>query len=233
MQAAILAAGLGTRLSGSGAEVLKPLVEVNGKPLIGHVVSNLRDAGVQQIAMVLHTRAHAVEHYCRATFPRIDWRIAYRDTPHSWATLLALQKLLLPERFLLSTVDAVLRPGRFLAFAQSAVERPEPLILGVTDFVDDEKPLWVRWDATGRVTALGPQAAGSGWVTAGVYVMRPDLVREAQLRRSADFHSLREFLAYCVERGIGVAALPVGQAVDVDRPHDLIQAAHLLSGEAP
>ena len=152
-QAGILAAGLGTRLAASGAGLLKPLVEVNGKPLIGHVTDRLWEAGAQRIAMVLHTRAHAVEAYCRAAFPHIAWHVAYRDTPHSFATLLALQELLLPERFLLSTVDAIVPAGGMRAFAAAAQWRSEPVVLGVTDCVDDEKPLWVRWSATGTESA--------------------------------------------------------------------------------
>lgn len=204
-------------------------MEVNGKPLIGHVTDRLWEAGAQRIAMVLHTRAHAVEAYCRAAFPHIAWHVAYRDTPHSFATLLALQELLLPERFLLSTVDAIVPAGGMRAFAAAAQWRSEPVVLGVTDCVDDEKPLWVRWSATGTVSALGPEAAGSGWVTAGVYAFSPEVLRVPG--NDATRHSsLRQFLAHCVNAGIGVAAVSVGRAVDVDRPQDIVQASRLLEG---
>ena len=81
--------------------------------------------------------------------------------------------------FLLLTVDAVFAPRRAarLPRRRSAAADAD-VVLAVTDFVDDEKPLRRRARRDGRVTALGDDAAASALVTAGFYVLRP-----AHLRR--------------------------------------------------
>ena len=50
----ILAAGLGTRMAPLTREKPKPLIEVNGKPLIDHAIDRLVRGGVNFIVVNLH-----------------------------------------------------------------------------------------------------------------------------------------------------------------------------------
>ncbi len=226
-QAGILAAGLGTRLREQGG-LLKPMVPVLGTPLIGHVVRTLSQAGVKRIALVLNGRGASVEEYCRGVFPEIDWKVRYRDTANSLQTFAALMDLLLPESFLLSTVDAVVLPAALQRFAIEAARRPEVAVLAVTNEGDDEKPLWVRFDEQGHVLCLGPSARGCGWVTAGVYRMKPEVFSILAQAGIEAFSALREFLTFLVERRASVGAIPIGHSVDVDRFTDVQHAERLL-----
>lgn len=54
MKAIILAAGLGTRLIPLTKDVPKPLLPLNGKPLIQHNIEWLRSNGIKEIAINLH-----------------------------------------------------------------------------------------------------------------------------------------------------------------------------------
>ena len=54
MKAMILAAGLGTRLGALTAEKPKALLEVNGKPMLEHVVENLKSYGINEIIVNVH-----------------------------------------------------------------------------------------------------------------------------------------------------------------------------------
>jgi NDP-sugar pyrophosphorylase family protein len=227
-QAGILAAGNGSRL-GAGTTIVKPLVPVGGLPLIAHVTRALVGSGIRRIAMVLNSRGKAVEEYCRRSFPQIEWSVAYRDTAHSLETFTVLRDVLLPAPFLLSTVDALAHPEAVRCFTSLAGARREVVVLGVTDWVDDEKPLWVRFDRDGSVTALGEAARGSGWVTAGLYRMMPAVFSFLDGPKGRGFRALREFLHHTLASGGDVAALPVGKVVDVDRPADLLEAERLLA----
>jgi len=59
--AMIMAAGLGKRMRPLTATRPKPLIEVNGKPLLDHVLEKLRVAGVSKIVVNVHYLADALE----------------------------------------------------------------------------------------------------------------------------------------------------------------------------
>lgn len=63
MKAMIFAAGLGTRLKPLTDDRPKALVEVNGKPLVWHVIQRLRQAGFTDIVVNVHHFADLLTHY--------------------------------------------------------------------------------------------------------------------------------------------------------------------------
>jgi MurNAc alpha-1-phosphate uridylyltransferase len=60
-QAMILAAGLGTRMGHMTADRPKPLVEVNGKALIDHVIDRLARGGVTSIVVNVHYKGEMMK----------------------------------------------------------------------------------------------------------------------------------------------------------------------------
>src|SRR5690349_15703696 len=59
----ILAAGLGTRLKPYTDTMPKPMVPVNGKPIIGHILDQVRDAGCKSATVNLHHKADVLRDY--------------------------------------------------------------------------------------------------------------------------------------------------------------------------
>ena len=69
----VLAAGLGTRLRPVTDTIPKPLVEINGRPLIDHALDRLAAAGVGHVVVNTHYRAAMIaEHLARRNHPRIE-----------------------------------------------------------------------------------------------------------------------------------------------------------------
>lgn len=62
-RAMIMAAGLGTRMRPLTETLPKPLVSVQGKPLIDHVIDRLVQAGVTMIVVNVHYRAEMIEEH--------------------------------------------------------------------------------------------------------------------------------------------------------------------------
>lgn len=232
MQAALIAAGQGQRLRAAGWALVKPLVPVAGRPLLEYVLRSVCAAGAKRIAAVVNGKGRPVELYCHRYWPQIHFDFVYRDTPSSLESLFALETVLAKGRFLLTMADTLVPPLAMRRFCTTALQGPPgALFLAVTSFVDDEKPLWVEFDTKCRVTRMGVAASGSGWITAGFYFLPTTIFEYAKAARVAGLDALRTFLAWLLEEGFEVRAVPVGKCVDVDRPADLQVAAEFVRQE--
>ena len=54
MKAMVLCAGFGTRLGGITKEIPKPMLQLQGRPMLAYILANLREHGFDQIAINLH-----------------------------------------------------------------------------------------------------------------------------------------------------------------------------------
>ena len=71
--AMVLAAGLGTRLRPVTKAVPKPLVQINGRPLIDHALDRLTSAGVEHVVVNVHYKAGMMaEHLAGRDHPQIE-----------------------------------------------------------------------------------------------------------------------------------------------------------------
>jgi NDP-sugar pyrophosphorylase family protein len=147
------------------------------------------------------------------------------ESPSSLDSFLALRPYL-DEPFLLLTVDAVLAPGALAAFVAEARQAPTSGALGITTFQDDEKPLYVELDPTGRILAVG--RGPSRYITAGCYFFQPQVFAFESLAKARKLRALRQFLGMLVEEGFSLQGLDVGPGVDVDHPEDIARAEAFL-----
>lgn len=216
----VIAAGEGSRLKGLG--VPKPLVKVGGVPLIEHVLGNFEAAGVRAAAVIFHEGDVESAEVVRERFAALVPRVILKTTSSSLESFREILAAAPPGRLLVSTVDAYCPREEFVRFVRRAEEAPvDTMVLAVTGFVDDEKPLWVTTTRHGRITVVG--GATGDAVTAGIYVV-PEAVRR---RKIPDLPRLRDFLALLSGEGAPMQAVSIEKVVDVDRAEDLAEAEAL------
>jgi len=203
----------------------KPLVPVEGVPLIEHVVGNFLAAGIDNLAIIFNAREEDCARFVRSRFPGASIEILVKTTASSYESYREITAMLPSGPALVSTVDAWCPRADFVEFVRKAARAPvEETVLAVTPFVSDEKPLWVTLDASGRVSQLG--GASGNFVTAGLYAF-PERVRE--LPAPPTIGRLREYLAWLVSEGETVRAVAIDTVVDVDRAADVALAARLVT----
>ena len=156
-QFAIIAAGEGRRLSEEGVTWPKALVPLNGEPLLSRLVRIFNACGAERIVIIvngLHPQPaqHVRQLMAQPGGERIH--LVVQTTPSSMHSFFALSSHLADEPFCLTTVDTIFRESDFRAYLDYFAQSDADGVMGVTDFVDDEKPLYVATNESLDITAF-------------------------------------------------------------------------------
>lgn len=226
MIAGIIAAGLGSRLRRSHPGVLKPLISVAGAPLCHWVAGSLQRAGVADITLLHNSGGRDIPVSLKGAFPEISWRFLRRDTASSWESFRLVSRRLAKNApsFLISTVDALISAKDISRFIKHASAGSCPAALALTEFVDDEKPLFADINGTGRLRSLG--GSSGRYVTAGLYYLTAETARS--MPQPSRHAALRDYWISLLHQGLDVRGIPLSKTLDVDRPRDLAAAEGFL-----
>jgi NDP-sugar pyrophosphorylase family protein len=231
LRAGVIAAGRGDRLK-AGMNCLKPLVRISGRTLIERVLESIGAAGATEVVVIVNEASVAVRDHVSA----LEWPFPIRwiveTTPSSMHSFLRVLEGLAENGdqgpFLISTVDTVAAPGAFADFVDRARHHPEAdVTLALTAPGEDEKPLLVRLEGS-RVAAMGRAVPASPYATAGYYLVRPSILREAAQARLLGLGALRAYFSRLLELGYRIEGIPAGESMDVDRPNDVAAAEEFL-----
>lgn len=229
MKAAIIAAGIGERLTLGGVDTPKPLVPIGGRPLIERIIHAAAKLGMSSVACIVNDVKPDVAEFLQSTIWPIPLELKIKSTPSSMESLFCLEPFLRDDPFLLFTVDVVFGFATVEDFLSGATKVSGAAgVLALTDYVDDEKPLWVRVDGGSKISAMGDSAKGSRYVTAGFYYFEPMIFSLIEPARRLKLTALRQFLGLLVSRGYALHGLPVAKTIDVDYPEDIDKAESFL-----
>ena len=108
MQVVILAGGLGTRLSDYTHSIPKPMVEVNGKPIIIHIMKQYAKYGNKDFLIAVGYKGKIIKDFFKKRIK--DWNIKVIDTGLKTMTggrLKRLKKYIRNETFMMTYGDGV------------------------------------------------------------------------------------------------------------------------------
>lgn len=230
MNAGIIAAGEGSRLKAEGISVPKPLVPVDGVPLLERLLRIYNRCGIDRVTCIINEYSLQVREYVESKDFGMPVHFIVKTTPSSMHSLFALAPYLKGDKFLLSTVDSIFSEDDLRGFLTAGGSSRNDGTLALTDFVDDEKPLYVTLDADMRIVRFGRKDGEPSprWVTGGLYIFSPGIFTEMDLALGQGMERLRNFLALLVERGYRIAGHPFSRIVDVDHAGDIRTAEQLL-----
>ena len=216
LRGGIIAAGHGTRLRADGYRVSKPMTPVGGRPLIGHALDRFRAVGIHQATVIINEGSDDCRHWLGDHGRDLDLDLIVRTTPSSYASFEIVAARLAGAPALITTVDSIMPIGAFQHFVSSAASFPDDaVVLGLTDHVDDDNPLWATLNGEGRIVRLGGDQGSH--VTAGLYWLPADRGVEPTVR----FDRLRDYLKWLVDDGRPVYGVVLPLVFDIDRAHDV------------
>ena len=144
------------------------MIPVGGRPLIGHALDRFRAVGVRQATVLINEGSDDCRRWLSDHGDGLDLDVIVRTTPSSYASFELVAARLTGARAVITTVDAIMALDAFHHFVGSAARFPnDAVVLGLTDHVDDENPLWATLNEDGRVLRLGGDQGSH--VTAGLY----------------------------------------------------------------
>ena len=78
--AVVLCGGRGSRLGAVSEKMPKPMVEVQGRPMIWYIVLNLYKHGVREFIFPLGYMGHSIRDYISNEFYHIDCKLHFKET---------------------------------------------------------------------------------------------------------------------------------------------------------
>ncbi|MDZ4741987.1 MAG: sugar phosphate nucleotidyltransferase [Verrucomicrobiota bacterium] len=240
-KAVILAAGKGTRMGALTKDLPKPMVEVNGKPVLLHIIEGLRDAGIKDIFIITGYCAEVIEDYFQ-TGERIGVSISYGRQMIQDGTGKApeiAKEWVGNDNFLMTYGDILISrenySGMLDGFANSteriesliSVKKGEDVKKGAVVIFNDkflmtdlvEKP---NDQQLAELEAAGKLGDGKPiWYNAGVYLFTPQIfIHTASIEKSPrGEYELPDAIRAFISNGQNVLGYEMqGQWVDVRDP---------------
>ena len=250
MKAVILAAGRGTRMRELTNEIPKPMLRVQGRPILEHIIQGIVAAGIHDIFIVTGFRAETIENYfgdgakwgARLSYGRQVVQDGTGKAPEVAKAFVGASS------FLLTYGDILVPPETYRHMVNRfqeadfvgviTVTRGQDVSKGAVNCFDErfclrqliEKP---SAEQLARLRGEGWLKPGEPvWYNAGIYIFRPVIFDfTARLQRSPrGEYELTDAISALVADGRTLAGLEIqGRWVDVRDPEVLAR----LEAETP
>ena len=235
MTFAIIAAGEGSRLAEEGVALPKPLVKLNGTAMIDRLIHIFTQNGADKIVIIINNEMELVKAHLQnaKVSSRIPLELVVKSTPSSMHSFYELSKHLNDEKFCLTTVDTIFKEDEFSRFIEYFRCSEADGCMAVTDFIDDEKPLYISTDKELTITGffdLPPE--GNKFISGGIYCLTPPALKTLSDCMDKGLSRMRNFQRQLVADGLTLKAYPFKKIVDVDHAGDIEKAEAFLNEPA-
>lgn len=242
MKAVILAAGKGTRMKDLTAEIPKPMLKVQGKPILEHIIDGLLSVGVREFCIITGWHAEVVEGYF-GDGSKWGAKISYARQVVQDGTGKApelAKEFVGSETFLLTYGDILVKPETYADMLKRynsdtfsglvTVTGSEDVTKGGLFFFDGEFCLnhLVEKPSQAQLAELRAQGylkeGATAWYNAGIYIFEPTLFDfTAKLEKSPrGEYELTDALTAMLAEKQKLAGLEIaGRWVDVRDPEVL------------
>ena len=234
MHYAIIAAGEGSRLVQEGVALPKPLVDLDGRPMIKRLIDIMLDNNAESIAIIVNEQMTQVRQYLDSLKLDTEFRLVVKTTPSSMHSFREVSRAF-PEsgKFVLTTVDTIFRADDFAAYVEAFENAPAGTdgYMGVTSFIDDEKPLYVDVEpGSMKISGFKDQPfEGMKYISGGIYGLTAPALDVLRTCIGTGISRMRNYQRALVESGLRLQAWPFPKIVDVDHAADIATAREFIN----
>jgi dTDP-glucose pyrophosphorylase/CBS domain-containing protein len=217
----VMAGGLGTRLRPLTEKIPKPMLKVNGKPMLEGIIERFRDLGVEEFYISVNYKSEVIENYFGDGSP---WRIKIQYLREKkrlgTAGSLSLLPKNFPSAFFVVNADIVTDLD-FRAIYQFHRDNDADLSVAVKKF-SYQVPYGTIEVEHGRIVSLAEKPQIKKYVNAGIYILEPEIVPEIP---ADQFFDMPDLINRSINEGKVVSSYLIhGTWVDVGQKKDYYRA---------
>lgn len=185
MKAVVLCAGKGTRIREiTGDEKPKPMIEVEGKPLLEYTIKWLSGFGVDEILINLHHRGEKIRDYFGSSFAGIKITYYWEEELRGTAGALTQMEDNLNERFFVVYGDIISDIDLDKFEESQASSKAIGSLVVYTGETELTEASVISLDSENRVEAfiekpdedVISEFKGEIWTNAGIYCLEPEIL---------------------------------------------------------
>jgi len=234
MNYAIIAAGEGSRLAQEGVSLPKPLVHLNGTPMIKRLIDIMMQCNPESLSIIVNEQMTEVREYIEGLTLPVPLHLVVKSTPSSMHSFWEVSRAFpTTGKFVLTTVDTIFREDEFRDYVE-AFEASDDAdgYMAVTSFIDDEKPLYIDVDDRMWITAFRDAPFdGVKYISGGVYGLTPPALGVLDRCMKEGVSRMRNYQRALVDAGLRLRAYPFKKIVDVDHAGDIATAEAFIAGD--
>lgn len=230
MNYAIIAAGEGSRLAQEGVALPKPLVRLNGVPMIKRLIDIFMRCTPTSLSIIVNEQMTEVREFLESIEVPVPFKLVVKSTPSSMHSFYEVSRHFENGKFCLTTVDTIFREDEFKKYID-AFEANETAdgYMAVTSFIDDEKPLYIDVDTDMDITAFRDAPwPGAKYISGGIYGLTTPALDVLQKCMDNGVSRMRNYQRALVEDGLKLKAHPFDKIIDVDHAGDIVTAENFI-----
>ncbi len=241
MKYAIIAAGEGSRLAAEGVESPKPLVKIRHERLIDRLIRVFMDNDAEEIVVICNDITTEVSfHLVKLQQDGLEGRplplrFIVKSTPSSMHSFFEISRMLGDGPFCLTTVDTIFREEEFAryiaAFSEAVTSGKCDGMMGVTDYIDDEKPLYVDTDDSLGITGFLDRSDTCRYISGGIYGLTSTAIETLCSCMERGESRMRNFQRALIADGRRLKAWPFSKVLDIDHATDIKKAEDFILEE--
>ena len=232
MNYAIIAAGQGSRLVQEGVQKPKPLVELNGEPMIARLIRIFAENNAESISVIVNEEMTEVKALLDTLNPGCELNVVVKTTPSSMHSFYEVSRQFENGKFCLTTVDTIFHEEEFKKYIEAFENDTTGAdgYMAVTSFIDDEKPLYIDTDSDLNITAFRDTPWDSvKFISGGIYGLTPPALRVLENCMENGVSRMRNYQRALVDAGLKLKAFPFEKIIDVDHAGDIKTAETFVS----
>lgn len=230
MKYGIIAAGEGSRLAHDGVEVPKPLVTLNGEVMIDRLIRIFHENGADEIVIITNNLTMLTQqHIQELQLHDSSIRLIVKTTASSMHSFYELYPFLGNGKFCLTTVDSIFHEEEFKDYIHVFEDMEGDGLMAVTDYVDDEKPLYISTDDEGWITGFyDTRRWDTPYISGGIYCLNNRSFNTLERCISDGISRMRNFQREMLKDKLRLHAYRFSKIIDVDHADDIKKAEEFL-----